>query len=328
MFSKIYQLFFHTPEKIFNFLAIFGLVATLVLTYPIMLVFRGAGAEGGWELSQKILLFTITDFGPIELRFYAVCIFLGLVCGYLLALALAKIRGLADTVVDRLFVGLAFFGLIGARLFYVLFNLDSFQDNWIKILETYKGGLAIFGMLFFGAAYMGWYCWRYKFNFWLFGDFVAPAVLLGQIIGRFGNFFNYESYGIPTKVWWKMYVPDSANLDFIDEKYFHPTFLYEVIANYILLLLIMFNYTRLTKKHAGLVLAFYLVGYGLIRFFIEILRVDPLLLQIPSLPYLGQVDIRVSMVFAYLVFMLGLAIWFFRRRIYVQYQSITEIKLK
>ena len=338
MFSKL-KSFNSTPRGLFYFFLTIGSVASLILSgpklnltkWPWELFWVGPMAQvfrGEWELNQKIPLFVVPNYGPVDLRFYALFVLLGLLAGYLLALSLAKIRGLADTVVDRLFVGLAFFGLIGARLFYVAFNWADFNDNLILIFETYKGGLAVFGMLLFGAMYMYWYCWRYKFNFWLFCDFVAPGVLLGQIFGRFGNFFNYESYGYPTKVWWKMYVPDSANLEFLSSKFFHPTFLYEIIPNYILLLIILFNYHRLTNKHAGLVLAAYLCGYGFIRFFVEIFRVDPLLITLPSIPNVGAVDIRVSMAAAYFIFILGLVIWYHRRRVYVRYQTATEIKMK
>ncbi|GAB4149325.1 MAG: prolipoprotein diacylglyceryl transferase [Patescibacteria group bacterium] len=324
MFNKISELT-STPKHLFYLFLGLGIAFTAIFSYPMSLVFQGK-----WELSQKIPLFDIPNYGPVDLRFYSICMLLGLISGYLLALKLAKIRGLADTVVDRLFVGLAFFGLVGARIFYVIFNWSDFfgEGDWTLAFQTYKGGLAIFGALLFGSIYMFWYCWRYKFNFWLFSDFVAPAVLLGQIIGRFGNFFNYESYGYPTKVLWKMYVPDSANVDFLSERYFHPTFLYEIIPNFILLLAILYFYDNLTKKHAGLVLALYLCGYGLIRFFVEIFRIDPLLLTFNGVPVFGDVPVRVSMAAAYLIFILGLCIWWVRRRVYVRYQTVTEIKLK
>lgn len=304
----------------FSSFAIYGII---LLYYPIKLVFSGE-----WELNQKISFGDIPGFGALDLRFYAVTMLLGVISGYFLCLKLAKIRGLADTVVDRLFVGMVVFGLIGARFFYVIFNLEDFSDSLLSLFEIYRGGLAVFGMILAGVSYLIWYCWRYKFNFWLFADFIAPAVLLGQIIGRFGNFFNYESYGQPTKVWWGMHVPDSANLDFLTSRYFHPTFLYEIIGNYILFLFILKNYRKLTQKHAGLVLGIYCMGYGLIRSFIEPIRIDPLIFAIPKIGQFPELDLKVSLVSSILLSIAGVAIYIQRKKIYVKYQTVTEIKYK
>jgi len=310
-------------SNLFKLFCSIGFYSVLILYYPIHLVFSGE-----WELNQKFSLGEVSGFGLIEIRFYALTMLLGMIFGYHLSLKLAKIRGIADTVVDRLFVGLVVFGLLGARAFYILFNLDDFSDNWLSVFEIYKGGLAVFGMIFAGVAYSVWYCWRYKFNFWLFSDFIVPGVLLGQILGRFGNFFNYESYGYPTKAWWAMHIPDSANLEFLTSRTFHPTFLYEIIPNFILLLIILKNYRNLTQKHAGLVLASYMIGYGFIRSLIEPLRVDPLLIQLNDFAISGELNIRVSLVSAILLAMGGIYIWIHRSKIYVKYQTITEIKFK
>lgn len=312
-----------STQSLFLLFSSIGLYATAIFAYPFKLIFSGE-----WELNQKVVLGDITGFGVIELRFYAVTMLFGVLSGYFLCLKLAKIRGLADTVVDRLFVGLVVFGLIGARFFYVIFNLQNFSDGLLGIFEIYKGGLAVFGMLLAGGGYMMWYCNRYKFNFWLFADFVTPGVLLGQIIGRFGNFFNYESYGTPTKVWWGMHVPDSANLDYLTSRYFHPTFLYEIIPNFILFLYILRNYKKLTQKHAGLVLATYFIGYGAIRAMVEPFRVDPLLISLSNIPKIGELDIKVSFVAALLLVILGLFIRYKRSRVYVKYHTATEIKYK
>jgi phosphatidylglycerol:prolipoprotein diacylglycerol transferase len=325
----------NSTKSLFLLFSSIGFYFTLIFFYPFKLIFSGE-----WELNQKIVLGDVTGFGAIELRFYAVTMLLGVIAGYLLCLKLAKIRGLADTVVDRLFVGLVVFGLIGARFFYVIFNFEDFSDSFLSIFEIYKGGLAVFGMILAGVGYMVWYCSRYKFNFWLFADFVAPGVLLGQIIGRFGNFFNYESYGTPTKVWWGMHVPDSANLEFLTSRYFHPTFLYEIIPNFILFLFILRNYKKLTQKHAGLILGIYLIGYGVIRSFVEPFRIDPLVISLPdpikiNLDFITKntfnfeiVDIRMSSVAAFVAFVIGVLIYNRRSKIYVKYQTVTEIKYK
>ncbi|NJK70987.1 MAG: prolipoprotein diacylglyceryl transferase [Thermales bacterium] len=165
-------------------------------------------------------------------------------------------------------------------------------------------------------------------------DFLTPSLLLGQVIGRFANFFNYESYGGPTSVFWKMYVPDSANFyENLNQKFFHPTFLYEIIPNFILLLVLLWNYRGLTKRKAGLVFGFYALGYGIIRFFVEFFRLDALVIELPKYfhwPILSIEihEIRVSQLAALFLMLVGLIVLKFRSEIVYIRKSMIDLKVK
>lgn len=224
------------------------------------------------------------QIGTISVRYYSICILAGVILGYLLALYLAGLSHISGNIIDRLLIGMVVFGLFGARLFFVIFSWESFIDKpFAVITEIGQGGMAIFGTVIACTAYVWLYCKKYKFNFFEFTDFLAPSLLVGQIIGRFGNYFNYEAYGPETSVWWKMYVPEIANLyGETGSKYFHPTFLYEIIPNICLLIYILWNYSNDTRKNSGIVFAKYAIGYGIIRSFCELFRLDSLKIYLPE----------------------------------------------
>lgn len=271
--------------------------------------------------------------GDIAPRFYSICILLGVLAGYVMALYLASLNYVNGNVVDRLIVGLIVFSIIGARLFFVVFNLDKFWDKpYAIVTELGQGGLAIFGALIASILYIALYCRRYKFNFFEFLDFLAPSVLIGQIIGRFGNFFNYEGYGPETSVFWKMFVPDSAGFyGDIGAKYFHPTFLYEIIPNCFLLIYLLYNYTDSTRKNSGFVFANYAMGYGLIRFGTEFFRLDSLKIMLPSflqfdiLKLFELKFVMVSQIGAIILFLIGYTIWKKRQKVIYIKKDMTEL---
>jgi phosphatidylglycerol---prolipoprotein diacylglyceryl transferase len=229
----------------------------------------------------NILWFEI-PFETIGVRWYSLLFFLGIVGGFILSNLLFRQSYLPNTLFDRLFIGLILFGLIGARLVFVLFNLPYYSQNPQKILSINEGGLSIFGGIFAAVGYIFIYVRKFRFNIFEVFDLLAPGLILAQIIGRFGNFFNYEAYGQPTTLLWKMYVPEQAvssnKYSYGDSlaRFFHPTFLYEVVGNLIVLFIMMFLFEKLTKRRAGLVAAIYLMGYGLVRFFTENFRLDAL----------------------------------------------------
>lgn len=157
--------------------------------------------------------------------------------------------------------------LIGARLWYVLFNLEYYLNYPGKILAAWEGGLAIHGAFF--AAVIVTYFWTRvkKINFLRFADILSPSLILGQAIGRWANFVNQEAYGTPTDLPWAM---------LIDGEYRHPTFLYESLWNLVIFFALYF-FLR-TRPQQGKVFALYMVGYSVGRFVIEGLRTDSLML--------------------------------------------------
>lgn len=340
------------PRLIAIGLLIFAFVFIAAMFVPINLVFKG-----DWKLNQKVDiaenvfidykamgLSGVTDqlgwesqvpIGTISVRFYAMCILLGVLAGYFLALHLAKSQYIAGTIIDRLIIGLIIFGLIGARLFFVAFRWESYsQDPTTIVTELLSGGLAFFGMFIACISYLWLYCKRFKFNFFEFADLLAPAVLLGQVIGRWGNFFNYESYGPETSVYWKMFVPATANYyqDF-NAVYFHPTFLYEIIPNFILLVFILWNYKNFTEKRSGIVFSIYAMGYAVIRFITEYYRLDSLRFSLPSFLQvkIGAFDkieyLLIAQVLSVVLFGIGLYTYLKRRQIIYIKKSMQEFKI-
>ena len=338
------------PKHLAGIFAIFGIIFSAVIFYPLSQAF-----SRNWKLNQYITLWNdfrfninIADFlyqneflrqflgwesnvltinlGDINLRFYSVCVLIGVLSGYFLALYLSKLNFVVGSIVDRLLVGLVVFGLLGARLFFVLFNLEYFTTKPAAILsEIGAGGMAISGSILFGILYVKLYCNRYKFNFFEFLDFLAPAFLLGQIFGRFGNFFNYESYGPETSVLWKMYIPEAANLyGDINAKFFHPTFLYEIIPNFILLIILLWRYSDNTHRNSGLVFAQYAMGYGLIRFVTEFFRLDALKIALPQFLQFNIAGFKLEHIMSSQVFALGLLI--FGYYLYSKRQHVIYLK--
>lgn len=340
------------PRLIAIGLIIFAFLFIAVMFVPLNLVFRGE-----WKLNQKIDvaenvfidyqamgLTGITNqlgwesqvpIGTISVRFYAICILLGVLAGYFLALHLAKSQYIAGTIIDRLIIGLIIFGLIGARLFFVAFRWEAYSQEPATIAtELLSGGLAFFGMFIACISYLWFYCKRFKFNFFEFADLLAPAVLLGQVIGRWGNFFNYESYGPETSVYWKMNIPATANYyGDLNATYFHPTFLYEIIPNFILLVLLLWNYKNLTEKRSGIVFAIYAMGYAVVRFITEFFRLDALRFDLPNFLQfkIGALDkveyLLISQVLSVILFAFGLYIYLKRRQIIYIKKSMQEYKI-
>jgi len=228
------------------------------------------------------------DIFGFEIYWYAIIITIGIGIGILYAYHEAKRTGQdPETYIDFFFY--AFISaIVGARLYYVIFSWDIYKDDLIKIFNTRGGGLAIYGGVIGGVLAAFVYSKVKKLNFFQIADTAAPALIIGQAIGRWGNFLNKEAYGTFTdslfalryKVSGDMYIPQSVfekiiNFEGIQYIQVHPTFLYESIWN--LGVFIMLNILKKHKRFEGEVFLMYFVGYGIGRFFIEGLRTDQLI---------------------------------------------------
>ena len=210
--------------------------------------------------------------------------------GITLAARDAEQRGIGeDTVYDFALLGIVC-GVIGARLYYVFFQWDNYRGNLLEILNLRAGGLAIYGGVIGGILSLMFYCKRKKQNFLNLADSLILGVLVGQILGRWGNFFNAEAFGRYTDSLFAMQLRrdivnpimiDSALLQHlvrvngVDYIQVHPTFLYESVWNLCLLLFLLWY--RPKKRFTGEIFFLYLGGYGLGRVWIEGLRTDSLL---------------------------------------------------
>lgn len=215
------------------------------------------------------------QYGFFTVRWYGFLIALAFVLGVCLLVFLAKKRGLkADDIYDLSF-GLALGGVLGARLAEVFFyGWDYYQKNPGEIFKIWHGGMSIHGAILGGVCFLFFWAKKKKISFWLLADLLAPALALGQSLGRWGNYFNQELFGWPTNLPWGIPI-ELANRppEFLNFQYFQPVFLYESIFNLILFLILWLLILKKNLK-SGQVFVFYLLGYGLIRFVMEFIRVD------------------------------------------------------
>ncbi len=168
--------------------------------------------------------------------------------------------------------------LVGARIFYILGSFDYYINNPKEIIMLNHGGLSIFGAIFFGLAILFFLSKKMSFNYYAHLDVIAVVFPLCQAIGRFGNYFNQEAFGLPSNSFFKLYVDEIYRPEkYLDFQYFHPTFLYESIFDIIifLILLTLFLFKNNLKK--GTIACLYLILYSVVRFTIEGIRIDSVL---------------------------------------------------
>ncbi len=214
-----------------------------------------------------MLAVAFSVFG-LEIRWYGLLIALAVLIGTVLALKEAKRKGVKEeTLIDMLLFAVPA-AIIGARAYYVIFTWDYYSKNPSQILNIRGGGLAIHGVIIAGALVAIIFAKVRKESFWNLADIVAPSLILGQAIGRWGNFANQEAHGGPTDLPWGIIV-DGVKV--------HPTFLYESIWNLIVFAFLLW-YRRKKATVEGEIFILYLMLYSVGRFFIEGMRTDSLML--------------------------------------------------
>ena len=223
------------------------------------------------------------QLGPFSLRWYGLLIAIAVLLGLLLATRLGRQRGIEPALIADLLPILVLAAVVGARLYYVIFEWRQYQLNWLDALAVWRGGIAIHGALIGGTIAVILYCrWR-RIAFWNLLDVLVPSVALGQAIGRWGNFFNSEAFGLPTELPWKLTIPFANRpVEFLDQTTFHPTFLYESLWNLGVVALLLVLFRRASQGNlqlpAGALSCVYLLSYSTGRLWIEGLRIDPLCL--------------------------------------------------
>ena len=216
------------------------------------------------------------DLGIVQIKWYSLFIFIAMLVASILIYREARRKKIDDdTLFNMLFYGIII-GILGARFYYVLFNLNYYLKYPLEILMIWNGGLAIHGGLLAGLLFMAYYSKKHKINILGILDILVVGVIIAQSIGRWGNFFNQEAYGgvISLSTLKSMHLPQFI-IDgmYIDGAYRTPTFLYESFSS--LLCFIVLILLRKTKKiHTGQLTGMYLSWYGIERFFIEGLRTD------------------------------------------------------
>ena len=239
---------------------------------------------------------SISVFG-FEIAFYGMIIGFGVLAGILVAAKEAKRTKQDPEIYYDLAIYAVIFSVIGARLYYVIFSWEHYKDDLLSVFNIRQGGLAIYGAVIAAVLTVFIYTRIKKISFPQMVDTAVLGLVLGQIIGRWGNFFNREAFGEYTDGLLAMQLPlDAVRTSDVTEKMMehiqtidgiqyiqvHPTFLYESLWNVGVLVFLL--WWRKRKKFEGEVLLMYLLGYGLGRFWVEGLRTDQLLLPIVGLP--------------------------------------------
>lgn len=225
------------------------------------------------------------SLGPVVIHYYGITMALAVLAGWWLANYRAGVFGLSSEYLDKLFVRLVIGGFVGARVYHVFSSWAYYLQYPLEIVQVWHGGLSIFGAL--GGAFVVLFIYQrlhsLKVSFLQLLDLLALPVLLGQIIGRFGNLFNYEALGGPTNLPWGLFVPASFRPEsFKDFAFFHPFPVYEQVLN-LVCLLVLLRFEKRFKLAPGAVFFGYLFLYGGVRFSLEWLRTDSVLLwgQVP-----------------------------------------------
>jgi len=245
----------------------------------------------------------IVSLGPLDLRWYGVIIAFAMLIGFLIANREANRKNMPEGMFVDLMFYIILFSLIGARLYYVLFNLDYYLQDPISIIMVNEGGMAIHGGLIGGILAGFIYCRRKNLSFFQVADIAAPSLILGQAIGRWGNFMNQEAHGgeVTRGFLESLMLPEFIiNQMYIDGSYYHPTFLYESVWNiigFVILLLLR------PKLKIGQTMLLYLIYYSAGRFFIEGMRTDSLMI--------GDM-LRTAQVVSILTIIAAVAIWIYR----------------
>jgi prolipoprotein diacylglyceryl transferase len=204
----------------------------------------------------------------IQIRWYGIFIATAILLGIFIVTKLGKKHGYKeDDIIDLALVAIPS-AIVGARIYYVIFNWSYYEGDFLKMINFRGGGLAIHGGVIAGVLAGYVFTKIRKLNFWELADFAAPAIILGQAIGRWGNYANDEAHGGPTNLPWGIMV---------DGQKVHPTFLYESLWNFAVFGFLMF-YLRKKKKFQGQLFIAYVVLYSFARFFIEGMRTDSLML--------------------------------------------------
>ncbi len=251
----------------------------------------------GLNINLKVPQIAFSVFG-IEVYMYAICIVTGIIVAAILCnINKEKFENKFENILDIGIFSL-FFGIIGARIYFIIFNLEYYLNNIKEVFNFRDGGLAIYGGLITGILTAIIICKIKKIDILNVLDYVIPFVALAQAIGRWGNFFNVEAYGYETDIFLRMGI-------FTSDGYIevHPTFLYESICT----ILIFFILRKLQKnrKFKGEIFLLYCILYSGIRFFIEGLRIDSLMFY----------NFRISQILSIIIFLISIIMFYLTKKL-------------
>ncbi|MGN7395172.1 prolipoprotein diacylglyceryl transferase [Peribacillus frigoritolerans] len=246
------------------------------------------------------------DLGPIQVHWYGLIIGFGVLLGLIIALRESERRGLEKEIFTDLILFAVPIAIISARIYYVIFQWEYYSQNPGDIIKIWNGGIAIHGALIGSVLTAIVFAKVKKVSFWKLVDIAAPSLLLGQAIGRWGNFMNQEAHGGEvTRSFLEnnMHLPEFIiNQMYINGTYYHPTFLYESIWN-ILGVIILLSLRKVNLRRGELFLT-YVIWYSIGRYFIEGLRTDSLMLT---------ESLRIAQVISIVLVVVAIALVVYRR---------------
>ena len=276
---------------------------------------------------------TFLNLGFLSIRWYGFLISISVLIGLFISKKLAKERNIDPLYISEFLPLLITCSIIGARAYYVIFEWRQYSgDNFFSYLQLFnnsiqipsflaiwEGGIAIHGGLIGGLLSTIFFCKSKNIHLKTFIDILIPSIILGQSIGRWGNFFNSEAFGLPTNLPWKLFIPiQNRPIEFINYEFFHPTFLYESLWNFLIFIILIIIFKKQSKANfvrPGFISCIYLIGYSFGRFWIEALRTDPLCFG--GLPPFCNNGIRIAQFISIFLFSSGLiGIFFLRLRTY------------
>ncbi len=276
---------------------------------------------------------TFLNLGFLSIRWYGFLISISVLIGLFISKKLAKERDIDPLYISEFLPLLITCSIIGARAYYVIFEWRQYSgDNFFSYLQLFnnsiqipsflaiwEGGIAIHGGLIGGLLSTIFFCKSKNIHLKTFIDILIPSIILGQSIGRWGNFFNSEAFGLPTNLPWKLFIPiQNRPIEFINYEFFHPTFLYESLWNFLIFIILIIIFKKQSKTNfvrPGFISCIYLIGYSFGRFWIEALRIDPLCFG--GLPPFCNNGIRIAQFISIFLFSSGLiGIFFLRLRTY------------
>lgn len=224
----------------------------------------------------------IFQLGPVAIRWYGLLIASAVLIGVSLSQYLAQKRRVNPELLGDLAIWLVLGAIPCARIYYVAFEWPQYAQRPEDILAIWKGGIAIHGAILGGTIAALIFAKIQRVSFWQLADLIAPSAILGQAIGRWGNFFNSEAFGSPTDLPWKLYIPPNSRPPaYANFEYFHPTFLYESLWNltvfWLLLTLFFRDLQGKIRLKTGALFLVYIAAYSSGRVWIEGLRTDSLM---------------------------------------------------
>ncbi|MCC3648650.1 prolipoprotein diacylglyceryl transferase [Cytobacillus oceanisediminis] len=245
------------------------------------------------------------SLGPIQVHWYGLIIGLGIALALIIAMREGERRGLPKDIFADLMLWAIPIAIISARIYYVIFQWDFYSQNPGEIIKIWNGGIAIHGALIGSVITAYVFAKKKQISFWKLADIAAPSIILGQAIGRWGNFMNQEAHGreVSRAFLENMHLPEFIiNQMYINGTYYHPTFLYESIWNIIgFIILILLRRANLRR---GELFLSYVIWYSIGRFFVEGLRTDSLMLT---------ENLRIAQTISIVLIIVALVLIFYRR---------------